>query len=609
MQLTWQPPQDYRNRPVAVLGAGVLGRRIGCIWASAGFSVRIRDPNSQQLTDALHYVQENVLAYAKKTAQTPGPVSAHQSMQEAVSNAWLVIEAVPEKLELKIATFAELEALAPEDCILASNSSSYKSSEMIGRVSDATKTRILNMHYYMPPGCMIVELMTDGWTEEGVFEFMVERSREAGTLPYVARKQSTGFIFNRLWAAVKREVLTILAEGVSVPGEIDSMWSEMFIKPRNLPCETMDQVGLDTVAFIESHYVEERGLSSEKTVDFLKQNYLADGKLGNKSPKGGLYPPVESKTPSVDGKSTRPKILALDVGLSAATPTTTSGEILQLSSDGEIQRVLVPNQALPDGISVDPTGNRMFWTCMGVPGKEDGAVYSANVDGSDIQTVVPQGKVNTPKQLTIDAEAKKLYFCDREGCGVYRVNFDGSDFEALIDRRNSKDSQGGTTSDWCVGITVAPGLGKFYWTQKGPSKGGKGRIFCANITTPEGQSAASRDDVQLFLGDLPEPIDLEVDEESRTLYWTDRGEYPFGNSLNRARLNEWGLPGAISSDKKFEVLTRHLKEAIGLKLDPGNGHVYLTDLGGNVYRCDLDGKHKEKVHSDDYRAFTGIALL
>ena len=162
-------------------------------------------------------------------------------MKEAVANAWLVIEAVPEKLDLKIATFAELEALAPEDCILASNSSSYKSSEMIEKVSDATKARILNMHYYMPPGCMIVELMTNGFTDEGVFPFMVERSKEAATLPYVARKQSTGFIFNRLWAAVKREVLTILAEGVSVPEEIDSMWTEMFIKPRSMPCKTMDR--------------------------------------------------------------------------------------------------------------------------------------------------------------------------------------------------------------------------------------------------------------------------------------------------------------------------------------------------------------------------------
>ncbi|KAB8210014.1 hypothetical protein BDV34DRAFT_237758 [Aspergillus parasiticus] len=609
MQLTWQQPQNYRNRPVVVLGAGVLGRRIGCIWASAGYEVRLRDPSEQQRADGLAYIQENVDSYAQKTGQKPGKYSAHQDMKEAVANAWLVIEAVPEKLELKIATFAELEALAPEDCILASNSSSYKSSEMIGKVSDATKVRILNMHYYMPPGCMIVELMTDGYTDEGVFPFMVDRSKEAATVPYVARKQSTGFIFNRLWAAVKREVLTILAEGVSVPEEIDSMWTEMFIKPRNLPCKTMDQVGLDTVAFIEGHYVQERGLSPEKTVDFLKRNYLDDGKLGNKSPKGGLYPPVEDKKATINDKSTAPELLVLDIGLSAANPTTTSGEVLKLSSDGQIQKVLVPNQSLPDGIAVDTTIGRMFWTCMGVPGKDDGAVYSANVDGSGIQTVVSQGRVNTPKQLTIDTEAQKVYFCDREGCRVWRCGYDGSDLEAVVDRSDSKDAKDNAVSDWCVGITVAPGLGKFYWTQKGPSKSGKGRIFCANIATPEGQSGASRNDIQLVLGDLPEPIDLELDEKSNTLYWTDRGEVPLGNALFKAQLDESGLPVPIKSDKKYEMLTKHLKEAIGLKLDLGNGHIYLTDLGGNIYRCNLDGSHKEKIHSDDYRAFTGIALL
>jgi 3-hydroxyacyl-CoA dehydrogenase len=190
--------------------------------------------------DGIAYIQENVQAYSAKTQKTPGSFEAFEDMKDAVSNAWLIIEAVPEKIELKIATFAELEALAAEDCILASNSSSYKSSEMISKVTDQTKSRILNMHYYMPPQCMIVELMTDGYTSPEIFPFMVERSKEVATLPYVARKESTGFIFNRLWAAVKREILTILAEGVSVPEEIDNMWREMFIKSATLPCRMMD---------------------------------------------------------------------------------------------------------------------------------------------------------------------------------------------------------------------------------------------------------------------------------------------------------------------------------------------------------------------------------
>jgi 3-hydroxyacyl-CoA dehydrogenase len=211
-----------------------------CIWASAGYNVHVRDPSPQQRADCLAYVRENVASYAESTGQKPGAVEATEDLKEAVDNAWLVVEAVPEKIQLKIDTFAELDALTQGDCILASNSSSYKSSEMLEKVSEATKRRILNMHYYMPPQCMIVELMTDGYTAAEIFPFMVERSKEAATLPYVARKESTGFIFNRLWAAVKREVLTILAEEVSVPDEIDSMWQEMFIKGGSAPCKTMD---------------------------------------------------------------------------------------------------------------------------------------------------------------------------------------------------------------------------------------------------------------------------------------------------------------------------------------------------------------------------------
>lgn len=361
---------------------------------------------------------------------------------------------------------------------------------------------------------------------------------------------------------------------------------------------------MDTVAFIESHYVKERGLSPENTVEFLEKNYLDQGKLGTKCSLGGLYPP--SKTQEADG----PRLLVLDVGLSATVPTLGSGEILEFSADGKNQRVLVGNQALPDGVVLDSATSRMFWTNMGIPGKIDGAVYSANLEGTDVQTVISPGSINTPKQLALDSAARKLFFSDREGCRVYRCNFDGSDLEALISNGDYDESQDTKdVSKWCVGITVASNLGKFYWTQKGPSKGRQGRIFCADIPASVGQSPLSRDNVHCLLEGLPEPIDLEIDEESGYLYWTDRGEIPFGNSLNRARLSESGQLATTSSTQKFEVLTRHLKEAIGLKLDTKRGQVYLTDLGGHIYRCDMDGKNKEVIFHDDHRALTGIALL
>ncbi|KAL1596389.1 hypothetical protein SLS60_009035 [Paraconiothyrium brasiliense] len=260
--------------------------------------------SADQLTRCLSYFHENLDIYKQKTSSTTsGTIQTLAELEPAVANAWLVIEAVPEKLDLKISTFAALEASAPPDAILASNSSSYKSSEMLASVSCATKERILNMHYYMPPGNMVVELMTCGVTTTAIFDFLADRLRETGAMPYVAQKESTGFIFNRLWAAVKRETLAILSEGVSTPEEIDALWTEMFIKGKSRPCALMDQVGLDTVAFIEQHYIKERGLDATHTVEYLKREFLEKGKLGNKCDKGGLYPP---KTDGGNAESRQP---------------------------------------------------------------------------------------------------------------------------------------------------------------------------------------------------------------------------------------------------------------------------------------------------------------
>lgn len=243
------------------------------------------------------YVKENIRNYPAATRDSQakfGQLTTHAELQEAVQKAWLVIECVPEKLPIKIDTFAELEKLAPADAILASNSSSYKSSEMLAKIeNDETKARILNTHYYMPPRNMLVELMTDGFTDPAIIEFMVDRQREADTKPYVARKESTGFIYNRLWAAMKREILLTLEEGVSTPQEIDSMFTTMFRIPIGMgPCNMMDGVGLDTVANIEDHYVAERGLPRH-TVDWLRKEYVDQGRLGSKSKEGGLFPPAE----------------------------------------------------------------------------------------------------------------------------------------------------------------------------------------------------------------------------------------------------------------------------------------------------------------------------
>lgn len=211
-------------------------------WCSAGYNVIIRDTNQSQCNDALQYIKENVASFATKasTGRSPGKASATLDLEVAIQDAWMVFECVPEVLDLKIDVFAELEKLAPKDCILASNSSSYKSSAMLAKIADQdTKARILNTHYMMPPINLVVEIMTDGHTFPELMQWLAERHKEAGLSPYVAVKESTGFLFNRIWAAIKRECLMVIAEGVSTPEQIDKAWVEMLGGSFG-PCISMD---------------------------------------------------------------------------------------------------------------------------------------------------------------------------------------------------------------------------------------------------------------------------------------------------------------------------------------------------------------------------------
>ncbi|KAH0333536.1 NAD(P)-binding protein, partial [Aureobasidium melanogenum] len=285
--MSWTIPRLYQSRPVVVLGGGVLGRRIAACFVSAKHHVIIRDPSENSRNDALKYIKQNIPTYLDKSRGKEGSYEGVSDLKTAVKDAWLVVEAVPEILSLKEDTFLDLEKHAPKDCILASNSSSYKTSELLAKVTDQAKTRVLNTHFMMPPKQMIVELMTSGHTDKEIFTFMESELRKAGLHPFTANAESTGFIFNRIWAAIKRECLSVIREGVADPKTIDAIWKEQYQSPIG-PCELMDEVGLDTVEHIEAHYVKDRGLP-DTTLKWLRENYVDPGKLGDKSDKGGLY--------------------------------------------------------------------------------------------------------------------------------------------------------------------------------------------------------------------------------------------------------------------------------------------------------------------------------
>src|SRR5262245_7085783 len=193
--------------------------------------------------------------------------------------------------------------------------------------------------------------------------------------------------------------------------------------------------------------------------------------------------------------------------------------IHSMNPDGSERKTIVNNCHLPDGIVVDAEAGHIYWTNMGVPNLDDGSIERVDLDGGNRRVIVPQGVTHTPKQIHLDRENAKLYWCDREGMRVMRANLDGSRVETLVETgRGDADRRDQTR--WCVGITIDPVRKQIYWTQKGPDNAGRGRIFRANIDIPKGENPTNRSDIEVLLNQLPEPIDLEIDLANRILYWT-----------------------------------------------------------------------------------------
>ncbi|GAB4010719.1 SMP-30/gluconolactonase/LRE family protein [Nocardioides ultimimeridianus] len=278
---------------------------------------------------------------------------------------------------------------------------------------------------------------------------------------------------------------------------------------------------------------------------------------------------------------------------------------------GAVETFLTDAGARPDGIVI--RGGSAYWTTMGrptfTPGEppsektadythRNGGVHAIDLDGTHLRDVVPVGAITTGKQLATDGEW--LYWSDREGSRVSKARLDGSGLTDLVVRDPAEGIDG-----QCVGIAVDAAHGHLYWTQKGPAKGGRGRIFRCGLSLPEGEDPSRRTDIETLWDGLPEPIDLELVDG--WLYWTDRGAAPAGNTLNRAPVP---APGALGEAP--EILVDGLREAIGLAVDTARGWAHVSDLGGTITSVRLepgaDGT-REVRRVDAGAPTTGITLL
>jgi DNA-binding beta-propeller fold protein YncE len=264
------------------------------------------------------------------------------------------------------------------------------------------------------------------------------------------------------------------------------------------------------------------------------------------------------------------------------------GHVLSMDPDGSNRKVIAADCDHPDGVVADVAAGHVYWTNMGIPNVNDGSIERIDLDGRNRKFIVPRGGTFTPKQIQLDKANGKLYWSDREGMRVMRCNLDGSQLETLVETGQGDVDRRDATK-WCVGISVDPNREQIYWTQKGGDNAGVGRILRAGVEIPAGETAANRGDVEVFFNGLPEPIDLEIDLEHRTLYWTDRGDPPRGNTVNRAPID------AKPAQNVPEIVVSDLMEGIGIALDVPGNRMFVTDFGGSLYVAELDGTNPRVV--------------
>ena len=281
----------------AVIGAGTMGRQIAVVIAASGRSVRMWDADPGMLTAAKERIAEETrtlphlprYAHHQFRLQPPADldrvmdrITLAENLADAVADADILIEAVREDLDIKLALFAELSRLAPR-AILTTNSSSIPSSQIALAVEGPE--RFLNTHFFAPVWSRpMVELMGCGATRPEVMETVERFGKSLGLVTAVVRGDSKGFIINRVWRAVKRESLRVVDEGHADPADVDRLWMLFFGTPYG-PFGIMDMVGLDVVADIETSYQKVATDPADQPSAVLRDR-LKEGHLGEKTGQG-----------------------------------------------------------------------------------------------------------------------------------------------------------------------------------------------------------------------------------------------------------------------------------------------------------------------------------
>ena len=266
---------------IAVIGAGFTGKQIAARCALYDYKVYLFDISPDALKEADDFLSKTFRPKSKRDKYDN--ISLVNDLSKALKDVDLVIEAVPENIDLKKTVFSKIDKNAPSSTILATNSSSFP----VSRLEDAVKRKdkLVNLHFYPPiPARPMVDIMKGTQTSEETFKIGIEWIESIDCTPLVVEKEIMGFGFNRIWRFVKREALHLWANGHMDFKNIDTAW-KIFTGMNMGPFETMDAIGLDVVYNVEMSYYKESGDPKDKPPEKFKQK-IDKGELGLKTGKG-----------------------------------------------------------------------------------------------------------------------------------------------------------------------------------------------------------------------------------------------------------------------------------------------------------------------------------
>ncbi|MGD2067243.1 MAG: 3-hydroxyacyl-CoA dehydrogenase family protein [Gemmatimonadota bacterium] len=282
-------PAPPEIRTVAVLGAGTMGHGIAQVCAQAGLDVRLHDPDPHALEGGLDRIRANLdkgvelgKVEAEERRRALERLAPAAELDDAVGRADAVVEAAPEKLELKRAIFREVEAATPDDALLATNTSSI-SVAAIGQALERPE-RFLGLHFFNPVHIMgLVEVVWSADTREARLEQAISLVRRLGKEPVVVR-DSPGFASSRLGVILALEAIRMLEEEVASAQDIDRAMELGYRHPMG-PLRLTDLIGLDVRLGI-AEYLHEALRSEAFRPPQLLRRMVEEGRTGRKAGRG-----------------------------------------------------------------------------------------------------------------------------------------------------------------------------------------------------------------------------------------------------------------------------------------------------------------------------------